>query len=232
MKLKKLVLLSSLMIGLVPLGRAQITGTPHDFRKYGTNGTNQYNPSGEICIVCHAPHNNDATLVPLWNHTTTVQTFTAYTGYKLGFTVGQPDGTSKMCLSCHDGVTALNSYGMGGSTPGLQDSITVASGGVTAPRTLLLGAISTRSTLGTDLTKSHPVSFSYATARLTNPTLRDTSYSVAALGGSIGSTMLDKNGEVQCTSCHDPHSSNTGTYWKYGRMSNAGSALCLTCHNK
>jgi predicted CXXCH cytochrome family protein len=34
---------------------------------------------------------------------------------------------------------------------------------------------------------------------------------------------------VQCTSCHDPHRSDTPTFL---RKSNDGSALCLTCHVK
>lgn len=34
---------------------------------------------------------------------------------------------------------------------------------------------------------------------------------------------------VECGSCHDPHSSANPTFL---RVSNAGSAVCLTCHNK
>ncbi len=216
MKLKKLVLLSSLLLGLVPLSRAQISGTHHDFRS-GVEAA--YNPSGEICIVCHAPHNNDATQVPLWNHVTTSATFTPYTGYNTHFTAGQPDGTSKLCLSCHDGVTAVNAYGNGGS---LQDTMST-------PRTLLMGALSTRSSMGTDMRTTHPVSFVYdGTLTTANPTLWDTS-STSHLGHSIGVDMLDKNGKVQCTSCHEVHGT---AYWKFQRMSNVGSALCLTCHKK
>ncbi len=34
---------------------------------------------------------------------------------------------------------------------------------------------------------------------------------------------------VECASCHDPHSATNPTFL---RVSNAGSAVCLTCHNK
>lgn len=34
---------------------------------------------------------------------------------------------------------------------------------------------------------------------------------------------------VECASCHDPHKTDYGTFL---RKSNAGSALCLTCHKK
>src|SRR5690348_7908592 len=100
MKLKKLVLLSSIILGLAPLSRGQnIIGSPHDF----TTQT-QYNTTGELCIVCHAPHGTDATAVPLWNHGTTTQIFSTYTGYKFKAisSITQPDGASKLCLSCHD----------------------------------------------------------------------------------------------------------------------------------
>jgi predicted CXXCH cytochrome family protein len=224
MKLKKLVMLSSMMLGLVPLSRGQgtIVGTHHDFT-WGSERA--YNPSMEICIVCHAPHNNSSVAgeLPLWNHLTTTATFTAYgasgSGYNIHFTPGSPDGSSKLCLSCHDGVTAVNAYGVGG---GLQDTMATA-------RTLLMGALSTRSDLHTDLRTSHPVSFVYdGTLVASDPGLYDTSHTTT-LGHSIGVDMLDNSGKVQCTSCHEPHSN---TYWKFQRMSNRNSALCLTCHKK
>jgi predicted CXXCH cytochrome family protein len=34
---------------------------------------------------------------------------------------------------------------------------------------------------------------------------------------------------VECASCHDPHNSTNATFL---RINNAGSAVCLTCHNK
>src|SRR3954471_21539479 len=117
MKLKRLVLLSSLFLGLSPLCKAQnIRGSSHDF----TNKTTS-NLTGELCIVCHAPHGTDATAVPLWNHAMTSQTFITYTGYKFDGlnSITQPDGASKLCLSCHDGVSAVNQFGgkLQGSNP-------------------------------------------------------------------------------------------------------------------
>ena len=45
-----------------------------------------------------------------------------------------------------------------------------------------------------------------------------------------GTTALSAGNQafVECASCHDPHSSNT----TFLRISNAGSAVCLSCHNK
>ena len=62
----------------------------------------------------------------------------------------QPDGASKLCLSCHDGTIALGAVG-GRTTP------IAVSGGPTMPTTA-------PGYLGTDLSGSHPISFVYDNA--------------------------------------------------------------------
>jgi len=47
--------------------------------------------------------------------------------------------------------------------------------------------------------------------------------------GSAGPVLTGAQAFVECASCHDPHSSAQPTFL---RMSNAGSGLCLACHNK
>ncbi len=74
---------------------AVITGSAHDFSAEGYGST-------QICIFCHAPHNN-AGGTPLWNHAPTAATFTLYSSSTLNSTQAQPAGVSKLCLSCHDG---------------------------------------------------------------------------------------------------------------------------------
>ncbi len=211
MKFKKLVLLGSIVLGLTPLCNAQlILGSSHDF----SNSTTR-NLTGELCIVCHAPHGTDATQVPLWNHATTQQIFSTYTGYKFQgiATITQPDGASKLCLSCHDGITAMNQFGgkMQGSTgtPALMNGFRV---------------------LGTNLTNDHPISFKYdANLASLDGRLKDPTIALSGLGGTIADDLLDIQGKVQCPTCHEVHDP---TIYKFGKMSNAGSALCLTCHNK
>src|SRR4030042_6518050 len=52
--------------------QAGITGSPHDFSSNGWSG-------GQICIVCHTPHNASGnTIAPLWNHETTGANFQIY----------------------------------------------------------------------------------------------------------------------------------------------------------
>ena len=228
MKLKKLVLLSSLVLGLTPFCRGQISGSVHDLT---ISRWAAYNSTGEVCIVCHAPHNTDPTLTPLWNHTTTTQTFVTYSGYKFSNTghggnggpAPQPDGASKMCLSCHDGVTAANQFGgkyqgPGGAAlifPGAPNGKTFApNGGGT----------------GQSLANTHPISFVYDQTLASNAGgLKDPTTASTSLGGTIKTDLLDANSKMQCSSCHEIHDP---TIYMFGKISNVGSALCLTCHNK
>ncbi len=218
MKLKKLVLISSIILGLTPLCRGQqIRGSHHDFT---TSGKATYNSTGELCIVCHAPHGTDPTAVPLWNHNTTNKSFNTYIGYKFSLpnmgasTISQPDGASKLCLSCHDGVSAINQFG----------------GKFQGPSGTAQTLGNHASNLGTNLTGTHPISFVYNTTLATNDgALKDPSTAASGLGGTIQQDLLDINGKVQCPTCHEVHDP---TIFLFGRMSNAGSALCLTCHNK
>ncbi len=135
--MKKLVLA---VAGLTLMGTAaaqNITDSDHDFSQ--TFG------GGEICKPCHTPHDaypygaGNTVKRVLWNHQETVQTFTMYV--TLTGNSGTPDGTSLMCLSCHDGVTAMDNYG--GNTGGS----TVMSG-----------------SFGTDLTDDHPIGIEYPAA--------------------------------------------------------------------
>src|SRR5487761_2777144 len=71
---------------------AAITSSAHDFSGNAWSG-------GQICVVCHAPHNNNnAAGGLLWNHAQTNATFVIYSSPSLnnsGQTVG---GVSKLCL--------------------------------------------------------------------------------------------------------------------------------------
>lgn len=202
---KKLVgLLTVAVVGLFLSGvaSAQITGTAHDFSGAGYTGLN-----GEICIVCHTPHNADATVsgAPLWNHEiTATAAFTLYSSPTMTATVTQPAGASKLCLSCHDGTVGVDNFG--GQTPVTPDLITG-------------GAL-----VGTDLSDDHPISFPYTL----DGGLHDPTTTNSGLGGTIDVDMLFA-GSVECASCHDVHNN---TFAPFLRKVNTASALCLTCHNK
>src|SRR5438132_458702 len=76
-----------------------------------------------------------------------VSNYLVYASPTLKAIVGQPDGSSRLCLSCHDGTVAL---GMVSSRP----SMIQMEGAVT---TLPTGPAN----FGTDLSGTHPISFVY-----------------------------------------------------------------------
>ena len=88
-----------------------IVGSVHDFSTAGWNTTK----AGEICGVCHIPHvkNRPPDQIGnplLWGRTMSTQTYTVYTSPSLDGAITPPDGTSKLCLSCHDGTVALEHF--------------------------------------------------------------------------------------------------------------------------
>ena len=161
----------------------------------------------EVCIFCHTPHGASAE-APLWNRFSSGATYIPYSSTTSKATIGQPTGASKLCLSCHDGTVALGMVRNRSTPIKFQSEVTVLPAGTAR--------------LGTDLADDHPVSFLYdsALASAHGGELRDPS----TLTGPV---RLDKSGQLQCTSCHDPHDNQFG---KFLVQKNAGSALCATCH--
>ena len=225
-----LVLMTSISIAQTTLGPGvtgsslTITGMPHNFSGQSWNTFVDIGHGQQICQPCHTPHNADISITdaPLWNHQFTTATYQMYTSIKPGaLTMGATiDGTSKLCLSCHDGSVAIGSFG--GQTGTVYMS----------------GYNNGLANLSTDLRNDHPISVDYAYALSNNwGGLRQTSYlySTYTSPGVYGattkavSTKLDAAGKIQCTSCHGAHSNSRGYQLS---MSNQGSALCLVCHSK
>lgn len=71
------------------------------------------NDYAEVCVYCHTPHGANTTVnMPLWNRTVKTTTFTTYAqnnSSTLTQSVTQPGNASLTCLSCHDGLTAVDS---------------------------------------------------------------------------------------------------------------------------
>ncbi|MCR4336979.1 MAG: cytochrome c3 family protein [Candidatus Omnitrophica bacterium] len=184
---------------------ADIQGSVHDF------SNDNWNRSREVCVVCHTPHRAEVNAqVPLWNHQTTLATFSLYQSPTLNATVSQPDGASKACLSCHDGTVALDAFG------GAINNIGQGQG------EHIIGS----DLIGIDLANDHPISFVYDAALATADRELATPQSASTVDGVVPLFAS----KVQCSTCHDVH--NTANQTKLLVKSNAGSALCLTCHVK
>lgn len=86
--------------------------------------------------------------------------------------------------------------------------------------------------IGTNLTTSHPVSFVYDSALAsTDGFLKDPS-AASSLGGTIAQDLLE-GGKMQCSSCHDVHTSGIGENLLRGHdFTHGDPSLCRMCHVK
>lgn len=210
----KKILITSLAlvgsVGLCSMASAAILGSAHDFTAFEW-------AHEQICLPCHAPHNNDnAAGEVLWNHAITGAIFTLYSSPTLDAGLVQPTGISKFCLSCHDGTVAIDSFGG-------------VSGGT------MIGDIEVDANLGTNLNNDHPVSFIYDSSLasvdggLFDPVTTASGMETGGEGGTIDEDMLF-DGSLECASCHDVH--NKYSQDSLLNVSNEGSGLCLICHDK
>lgn len=243
-------------------GGSNVGATKHNLSKDGSNSVKATSET-QVCAFCHTPHNsNNAVVAPLWNRTTNVTSYTRYTSASLdantindGFNA-QPGGSSLLCLSCHDGTVALGSVNQAPMGSGGGTSIAMT-GGSTMPTGLGANTGFTRN-LNTDLTNDHPISATY------NDTLAVADGELARMDanqkdiGTSGDLIGIRNagyrptlplqptgtggkGQVQCTTCHDPHldqakflrlnrlqanASPTGTF------SSSNDIICIACHTK
>jgi len=195
---------------------AGIANTKHNLSVSGP-GTIKSPTETRICVFCHTPHNADPS-APLWNRSASNVYYEMYwsstmQAYSSAGAAPQPDGSSKLCLSCHDGTIAL------GSVRSRSQPIPV-SGGSRLPST-------SSAYLGTDLSGSHPISFVY------DDTLAIENNAAGDMPLRLPSTLtdpdvkLDRRGKIQCTTCHDPHSDRN----EYFLVKPGWSELCLTCHD-
>ena len=246
---------------------SRISATKHNLSSSGT-GTTHSTTESQICVFCHTPHGSDTSQsAPLWNKTLANTTYTAYTSSSLdaatiqGVSAGQPLGSSKLCLSCHDGVMAL------GSVRVLQGQQNVTIGGGTQVTMPAGSGSSTGYTrlLGTDLTNDHPISVTFDQAlsdrdgELRRPSASPlnrwgTVFGVRSAQDSykpllpLEPTGSGSAGQVQCTTCHDPHIRETDLtaernikFLRGNRVQKAqptstyvagNDIVCLSCHDK
>ncbi|MHC4081405.1 MAG: cytochrome c3 family protein [Planctomycetota bacterium] len=213
---------SALLAGAVVLGPcaamvlADISMSAHDFASFGWAG-------GEVCKPCHTPHFGDMTIGFLWSHEMSSLAYTLFDG-----SVTDPGGVdaldqySRMCLSCHDGSVALDSYHGNAGTTYIDDEYKVGGDG--------------------NLADDHPIGVPGEYDVAGSPGR----FNAATQSGSgfwgFGPGYFPEiplfpfdpgSGEIQvvsCSTCHSPH--GVEGVDSLLRKSNAASDLCLTCHIK
>jgi hypothetical protein len=146
-------------------------------------------------------------------------------------------GVSLLCMSCHDGVTAMNAYSQGtGSSDNQGDNLA----------TTALG--SRTSAFKGNMNNHHPMGFQYKQVALADNEIADadttimvpsdadiTSHNTGALTGTvtIASLLYGADETMECVTCHDVHNTANATgaerfLWRSDNNSN----FCLTCHLK
>ncbi len=231
----------------------------HDINVAG-GGAYQKDDFQRVCVFCHTPHNalpNGSVPAPLWNHDDQTPLMSPYTwaapaNLGIAFNSDPLVGPSRLCMNCHDGITAVDKHGSAGSG---HNGNTKMSSSYTDG----LGHLAKRYI--DDLTVTHPIGFLYAdavTARniggLTEIVTPDQNFlagvpanpDTKSRGGwpkgnkKIGDTLY--SGWMTCASCHEVH--NTNNVASTAALSNGNvpnyflwapeqqSTICLSCHVK
>src|SRR5438128_1481978 len=97
------------LLAALPLAaglKEAVIGSQHDLSVTGAGPVRSATPSA--CIFCHAPHNTLAGVAPLWDHALSIQSYTPYSSSTYNAGAQTPAaGSSRLCLSCHDGTVAI-----------------------------------------------------------------------------------------------------------------------------
>jgi hypothetical protein len=196
--------------------------------KYYADGTNSQ--GRQVCIFCHTPHNaNVVGQAPLWNRLFSAETFSRYSSATLQIRANpaasapaqygpgaQPDGSSKLCLSCHDGST-MPGRGLGDVLRG--GPIEMANGNI------ITGIASFNPSTNKMKFGHHPVSFTYNGGVVNSVQYQISTarpgqgFRLPSQSPNAATVKLDKNNKMQCTTCHDPHQNKSDDdmcYWTAG----------------
>lgn len=203
---------------------------------YDVKAGNTGNPKEtQVCIFCHTPHNAGSSVVPLWGHQDTVAT-----GFQMASSYyvtpndtatgdAQPTGISKKCLSCHDGTVAVGALAGGNITMAVSGSLTV-------DEKLDTDA---RGYIEPNLSSGHVISFTYDNLFQGTYSSATKLKSRASMSAADQKSMFDRQGKMQCHSCHDPHTDwcddpnktvGPDPLWRKQCSSGKNSSVCEVCH--
>ncbi len=252
------------------ISHAGVVGSSHDLS--ATGGSNFQFATEVVCVFCHTPHTgvsavNESTIwntstnsyentggsgqLLLWNRALTNAassgsiTYSTYTSSTMDADTSTVRAYSLLCLSCHDGISAMNvlhNYPaddnpddwapfapmdplngvdqIGDVCPGVNCDINIGERVPGSDTGVML------------LSNDHPISFDYPST--------DNGLVAANPSGYVGDTAVrlfpnPSTGlptSVECSTCHDVHNYGSGAQQPFLVMSNANSALCLNCHIK
>jgi predicted CXXCH cytochrome family protein len=215
---KKVLSLASALILSQVLAAAQTSAPPtadvlgmHNLS--AASGASVYSQGSLGCTFCHAPHSGLGGNTPLWNQKLSTKAYTPYTSTtyaQQGKTQPTLGVTSSLCLSCHDGTVGVGQSAAYGTLP-------------------ITGALKSADSFGTTLTGSHP--FSLVIPLKDAPSLVASLASQSKTADPTGAVKL-VNGNIECTSCHDPHVQGIDRVAQNFLVRDSSNAqMCLACHD-
>lgn len=226
--------------GAVPLRgvNGAVTGNKHDFSKDNTAAPIHSSETDQVCIFCHTPHGATAQST-LWNRPAPAEASNAYernlsvaialdanakiaSGYDSTDHSAYPNGSTRLCMSCHDGVTAIGAFLVGDKPSFADDTMNLKATAV-------------------NLATAHPVSFKYDAdvVGYINTYHGSSNYGLPQALAPTVPIPLDSQDRMQCTTCHDPHEDTQGSdpaqypFWRHvvvGDYTASYDQVCAGCH--
>ena len=275
----------AISVGLLGAGLVQaakisdVRGTKHNLSastNYVRNGATLSVPARnikaksetEVCIFCHTPHSTQTgNVTALWNRNLSSTVYNAnntFTSSSMDASAAElaegPGGSSKLCLSCHDGTMGIDkvSVNMTGGANTTTVQMNDSNGNLMAsPVYMPAGAgedTGFTRRLGSNMSNDHPISFTYSSTLISNDGELNTPAAVNTAGGIVMNRSAGaqrpvlplENGKVQCSTCHDPHLKDdadlNAKFLRQNRYQTAAPVdtgfqkdtdiICLACHNK
>lgn len=231
-----------------------IVGSKHDMNMWIAQYGGTKDAEARVCAYCHTPHHAvDPTTEVLVTVGLDTVPYTAYAplwSRAIDYTKGYDQynsatfdpsvegkfydplaGPSRLCMSCHDGSVAADSYyGVTAGTAETGDDLLSLGGG----KHIAIG-----SNMG--LSNDHPIGFIYDEMVANTDNELKTADAVF-IGGTktIGSVMAEVAGKkvMTCASCHDVHNGDAvinrpvGGRGYFLLAKQEKSDICLSCHDK
>jgi hypothetical protein len=232
---------------------------PHDFTITASDSIGQklIGATDFLCGYCHVPHiSSSGIAVPLWARKS-LKTGGTHAGIYFGKyssgtmdavvdSVTTDDNYSSFCISCHDGSQMFASSAYVSKPIPYSANASWNTGRAAGFDTVRIPSYMSMATTGSygGLSHIHPVNFTYNAALATvdkglytpeSPTYAHMSSTYGAVGRLFG-------GKMQCSSCHNPHISET---YNAGTATNGSypliegtlfdgtdGSLCVSCHKK
>ncbi len=134
-------------------------------------------------------------------------------------------GVSLLCMSCHDGVTAVNAYSQ--TSGSVLNAVANTAGSNIDPSKSSAG-------FKGDMNNHHPMGFQYVAVQVVDAEIADpNTVMVPNTSTTIADLLYGPNHTMECVTCHDVHNTQNEQdaerfLWRSDNQSN----FCLTCHLK